>query len=624
MNRLKRLLPIVAFVVWDLVAVALAFLLSVRLIYSSITPELMSYFPLYVALAWTAVLAANALAGCYGGIWRHVGMSDSLRLFFASMAALVAVYVGHRVVELIFPQRYPLTFETMAVASIIGFMLMIGGRFSVRITTSASAKFSKNASDTKRVLIYGAGEAGRYLYDKLTNHPGDKMLPVVFLDDDPSLKGKHIGSAKIYGDKEQLTEAIKKYNIDEVIVAVPTADSELLDYALKECRSLRCSIRRFGNIGDIDLNTAGLTDINLEELLRRESIELNMQTVRAFIEGKTVLVTGGAGSIGSEICRQVLAFGCDKLIIFDIDENGLFHIDVELREQFKDKYYLRIGSTRDVQRLDEVFREFSPNIVFHAAAQKHVPMTEASPREAVKTNVFGTKNVAQAAVVNKTEKVILISTDKAVNPTNIMGATKRIAEMSTQMIDTMADETAFAVVRFGNVLGSNGSVVPLFRKQIEKGGPVTVTHPDMRRYFMTIPEAVQLVLEAGAIASGGEILVLDMGKPVKIYDLACDLIRLSGFQPDTDIKIEFTGLRPGDKLFEEISLAEENVKKTANKKIFVLKALGFEPSELALSIKDLEASLELEDNAEMFHQIKSLVPTLNHSCHTKTNNSNDN
>jgi FlaA1/EpsC-like NDP-sugar epimerase len=324
------------------------------------------------------------------------------------------------------------------------------------------------------------------------------------------------------------------------------------------------------------------------------------------------MVTGGVGSIGSEICRQVLGFGAKKLIIFDINENGLFDIDNELKKIYDtNRYELTLGSIRDERRLDELFKVYQPNIVFHAAAHKHVPMMEANPKEAIKNNVFGTINVAKSAIAHHAEKFILISTDKAVNPTNIMGASKRIAELCIQKLDNWG-ETELAAVRFGNVLGSNGSVVPFFKEQIKSGGPVTVTHPDMRRYFMTIPEAVQLVLEAGSMACGGEIFVLDMGEPVKIYDLACDLIRLSGYEPEKDIKVVFSGLRPGEKLFEEISLKGEDTTRTGNNKIYICKPMENDSEIFINKLNCLEQTLEDEDMIPMFMAVKAIVETFNH------------
>ena len=606
MDKLKKRLSQIAFILWDLLAVALSTFAMYRFRYSNLDnpPYAMQHYQTQFILSTFAVIfIVNLIAGCYRSVWKHMGLGDSLRQMISSFVSFVILAVAHRWLETGY------MFEFVAGVCILTFLLMILGRFSIRLVTATNARFSRSTGD-KRVLIYGAGEAGRFLQNKLSS-PHENMLPVVFIDDDESLIGKRLGGIKIYGGREQMKEAIKKYFVDEVIVAIPTADRETLEYVMEVCRQMKCPVRRFGNIADVDLNTAVVTNINLEELLRRDSVQLNMQTVKEFICGKVVMVTGGVGSIGSEICRQVLSFGCSKLIIYDFNENGLFYIDAELREKYAGQYCLKLGSVRDTKRLKEVFEETKPQIIFHAAAHKHVPMMEINPREAIKNNVFGTLNVANAAIMYGVEKMILISTDKAVNPTNIMGASKRIAEMTIQMLNGLSD-TDFAAVRFGNVLGSNGSVVPTFQKQIERGGPVTVTHPDMRRYFMTIPEAVQLVLEAGAMANGGEIFVLDMGEPVKIYDLACDLIKLSGLQPNVDIKIEFTGLRPGEKLFEEISLKDENVTKTNNAKIFVMKPLDYDQSDLAIDIKALQSTLDSENISTMFNAVRKLVPTFKH------------
>ena len=465
---------------------------------------------------------------------------------------------------------------------------------------------------SRRILIFGAGEAGVFFKRKQDNHPEDLLKPVVFIDDNEELIGRRIAGIPVYGNREKMAEAIDKFHVDEVVVAIPTATREVFRYALNVCKEKRCRIQRFGTLDDVDLNKVVLTDIHYDDLLHRVGVHLNMDVVNAFVKDKTVMVTGGVGSIGSEICRQMLDFGCRKLVIFDFNENGLYHINNELIDKYDpDRYVLRLGSIRDTDRLDEVMDEFHPDVVFHAAAHKHVPMSELNPREAIKNNVFGTYKTAMSAIRHRVEKFILISTDKAVNPTSIMGATKRVAELIVQMLDARSD-TSFAAVRFGNVLGSAGSVVPFFQKQIHEGGPVTVTHPDMRRYFMTIPEAVQLVLEAGAMASGGEIFVLDMGEPVRICDLARDLIRLSGYEPDTDIAIEFTGLRPGEKLFEEIHLDAEDCDATANDKIVVLKPVESNEKKLTSDLSELQRLVEEEDDASLFRQVKAIVPTFSH------------
>jgi len=470
--------------------------------------------------------------------------------------------------------------------------------------------------DMKRVIVFGGGEAGTSLIKKLNAHPEDKLMPVAIIDEDSGLWRRKIMGVTVVGGNDKLKETIRRYRADEVIIAIPSASRKLLKFIVNACKKEKIAVRRFGTIDELKttpLQESSIADINLEDLLRRSSVELDMEAVERFIKEKTVLVTGGCGSIGSELCRQVLKFGCKKLLIFDINENGLFHLDNELQSKNeKERYITLLGSVRDRARLKDLFDTYHPQVVFHAAAHKHVPMMEINPREAIKNNVFGTINLAQESILAGIEKFILISTDKAVNPANVMGASKRIAEKVMRMMN-LASDTEFASVRFGNVLGSNGSVVPFFKEQIERKGPVTVTHKEMCRYFMTIPEACQLVLEAGALSRGGEIFVLDMGEPVKIYDLACDMIRLSGYEPGKDIKIVFTGLRPGEKMFEEINLANENVDKTSNNKIFIMKSDRLNLFDLAGRVKVLEDTVGDGTLDEMFAAIKKLVPTFKHN-----------
>lgn len=624
MNRARKLSSMLLLILWDFFSITASVTLAFKIRYFSIPSNFLYFFYIppfqreflfyFVLIAAALLIVLNLFIGCYSVVLRHATLPDLVRPFFSTLAFSAVFFIVNR----IFYENLRFYPEVIILMSIILLIFQLIGRAFVRLAVETNAKISRivrgqNGEKIVRVLIFGAGEAGIFLNNKLKSDRNENMKPVVFIDDDETFKGRKIGNVRVYGGKDKLLEAIIKYEIDEVIVAIPTATREILEYVLTICREAKCQMRRFGNIDDVSLSNATVSNINLEELLRRDSVQLNMQIVRDFVENKVVLVTGGAGSIGSEICRQVLAFGCKKLIIFDIHENGLFDIENELKEKYdSEKIVMRLGSIRDRERIHEVFAENHPELVFHAAAHKHVPMMEYSPREAIKNNVFGTINVAQAAIVHKAHKFILISTDKAVNPTNIMGASKRIAEKAIQLLNTMSD-TELAAVRFGNVLGSNGSVVPFFRKQIEAGGPVTVTHPDMRRYFMTIPEAVQLVLEAGAMAAGGEIFVLNMGEPVKIYDLACDLIKLSGYEPDVDIKIVYTGLRPGEKLFEEISMADEDIIKTNNKKIVVLKPISFDETSLAEQIKELERTIPHNNIEVMFSQVQELVPTFNHN-----------
>ena len=623
MIKFKRWASIVSLMLWDSFCVFISLYLGITFRYPNTYNNPLNipfaYYDnfLYYVLAFSIVmLGLNFLFRCYNSVLKRVNFSEAIRQLLSSLIGFALFYL----LDLLFitsdflPVPKPLEIGILLFMTLFMFLFMMLGRSFIKLIYAIRVRFShiSGYSVQKRVIIFGAGEAGEFLVAKLENSP-ELVKPVAFVDDDQNLIGKHIRGIKVIGNRDRLKDAINRYNAQEVIVAIPTASRELLKYVVNVCNECRCRIRRFGKIDDVDLENVKTTNIKYEDLLRRNSVNLKMESIIEFISGKTVMITGGAGSIGSELCRQVMSFGCEKLIIFDINENGLFFIDNELKDVYGTGRHLTIlGSIRDEARLDEVLNEYKPQVIFHAAAHKHVPMMEINPKESIKNNVFGTINVAKAAINHKVDKFILISTDKAVNPTNIMGASKRIAELSIQMLDRDS-ETDFAAVRFGNVLGSNGSVVPFFQKQINEGGPVTVTHPDMRRYFMTIPEAVQLVLEAGAMAKGGEIFVLDMGDPVKIYDLACDMIRLSGFEPNVDIKIKFTGLRPGEKLFEEISLADEDVDRTSNDKIVFMKPISHDYNILRENISDLYETLGDISPLNMFGMVKKIVPTFNHN-----------
>lgn len=605
-KRAKRLASGLILAFWDVLTVTVSIYIALKLRFPSMPDPPISYTEhmlIYIPLAAGIMVLFNMIFGCYASIWKYIDMVDVLRQIASVICGMTLFYFLNVWLSL------NVRLEIVIQMGFLILMFSLIGRASVRVVSAANEQLSNSMrkKNAKRCVIFGAGEAGRFLYKKLSVDVSEDLRPVCFIDDNPSIHGKKIGTVKVYGGLDQMEEAIHKFDAQVVVVAIPTATREVLQQVLDICRRGKCSMRTFGNISDISLQNATVREINLEELLRRDSVHLNMEAVQEFIGGKTVLVTGGAGSIGSEICRQVLSFGCGKLIIFDIHENGMFELDNELRERYEGRYELKIGSIRDSRRLHELFRKHRPSIVFHAAAHKHVPMMELSPCEAIKNNVFGTVNVAAAAARYGTEKFILISTDKAVNPTNIMGASKRIAELCIQQMNGQS-KTDFAAVRFGNVLGSNGSVVPFFQKQIERGGPVTVTHRDMRRYFMTIPEAVQLVLEAGAMAHGGEIFVLDMGEPVRIYDLALDLIRLSGYEPFVDIPVIFTGVRPGEKLFEEIRLDDEDVIKTDNQKILVLKPSETRQNTLSEILELLSKPLEEESCGTLFDAVRQLVP----------------
>lgn len=606
-------------VLWDVLSVYLAIIVGFKLRFGLVgsLPRLYSNNMLYYVLIMVLIaLMSNAMLRCYSTIWRYFSYRDLLRQIGSTLLTTIFIVLIDNFIGLEMP------FEMFILIPSLMLVFMLLGRWSAKLVVDFNSK-RKNKSKPrkiggkKRALIYGAGEAGNYLISNLSQNDDSDIVPVGFIDDNKAFWNMKIGQLPVIGGEDILELVINDLNIKEIIIAIPTASASFVKNIYMRCKKLGVNVRQYGSITDVtveDFKRAPIKKINFEDLLRRDSVRLNMSIVSSFIKGKVVIVTGGVGSIGSEICRQVLKLGAKKLVVFDINENGLFYMKNELEQAGYDEssFEVRLGSIRDRVRLRELFIEFKPSIVFHAAAHKHVPMMEINPKESVKNNVLGTINVANEAIFHGVEKFILISTDKAVNPTNIMGATKRIAEIAVQVMNSVS-ATDFAAVRFGNVLGSNGSVVPFFNSQIEAGGPVTVTHPEMKRYFMTIPEAVQLVLEAGAMATGGEIFVLDMGEPVLIYDLACDLIRIHGLEPDKDIKIEFTGLRPGEKLFEEISLADEDTSKTENNKIFICKPAQHNAHQFSCNIKRLENLVKQPDANEMFKVVKEMVVTFNHN-----------
>lgn len=568
---------------------------------------------LYISVLTLTVVFSNALMRRYSTYWRYFNLQDLFLQFVSSIITAVCMMVLDHFGLVEMPP------ELLIIIPILLFLFMSFERMIPRLFQMGVSRIQPTENNDPRVpaLVYGAGEAGNYLLENVRLKHARTMKLIGYIDDNERLWGQKIGGLNVFGGGERLEELVRKYNVREIIIAIPSASSDFIRGVFRRCSAMGVVVKRYGTLDDVtseDFIRAPIKTLDFEKLLRRDSVKLNMNVVKRFVSGKTVLVTGGVGSIGSEICRQTLKCGAARVIIVDINENGLFFIKNEFDEAgYSGRFEVLLGSIRDRSRMHEVFSKYRPQIVFHAAAHKHVPMMEGNPKEAIKNNVLGTINVANESIVSHVEKFILISTDKAVNPTNIMGASKRIAEMAIQVMNGGV-ATDFAAVRFGNVLGSNGSVVPYFEQQIEQGGPVTVTHREMKRYFMTIPEAVQLVLEAGAMATGGEIFVLDMGKPVYIYDLACDMIRLHGMEPNRDIEIKITGLRPGEKLFEEISLAEEDTTKTANDKIYINKPVAYDEAAFSCQIKALEHALANEDLNAVFDRVKELVPTFSHDA----------
>ena len=542
----------------------------------------------------------------YNSMWRYASVSDLWRILMASSLTSA----GYTVAMNFLVRRMPISYYLIGAVLQLIFLVFI--RFIYRFTQYIfGRRRSRSGSDTQRVMLIGAGSAGQMILKDMSQAKEITDKVVCIIDDNKNKWHRYIDGIPIVGGREEILKAAKDYNIDKIFLAIPSATAQQKRDILNICNETGCELKQLPGMYQFVLDQISVTSmkkVSVEDLLGREPIRADMEEVYSFINGKTVLVTGGGGSIGSELCRQIAAHKPKQLIIFDIYENNAYSIQLELKKKYPELDLVTlIGSVRDSRRMFQLFEHYRPQIVYHAAAHKHVPLMEDSPCEAVKNNVLGTYKTAYAAMVHGCERFVLISTDKAVNPTNVMGATKRICEMVIQSFDSMiksgkaneipqlfthvgyenADKdgtgsvfrdihTEFVAVRFGNVLGSNGSVIPLFRKQIEEGGPVTVTHPDIIRYFMTIPEAVSLVMLAGTYAKGGEIFVLDMGSPVKIDDLARNLIRLSGFKPDVDIKIEYTGLRPGEKLYEEKLMAEEGLKKTENDLIHIGNPIPFD------------------------------------------------
>ncbi len=520
----------------------------------------------FIILPCFAVLW-GILFGSYRAIYMTPSSKDALRQVEISVMTVVSVYIVHLFFE------FPISRGITILFGILFFLFSIAVRYAEHLMRTILIARANARNPSSRALIVGAGHAASMLIHMIATRPDMKISPVAVVDDDRSKYHLTISGVKVCGTTDDIAAVAKAHKVSEIIIAIPSAKSGELKAIFDKCKGLGLPIRSFATISDFHDFMSGtqssLKNISIEDLLFRDSIETDMSVVSEYIEGKSVLVTGGAGSIGSEICRQVLKYGCRHLVIMDINENGLFYLQNELLEKYpEERFCARIGSIRDKVRMDYLFKRHKFDIVFHAAAHKHVPMMESNIFEAVKNNVFGTKNVIECCIENGTERFVLISTDKAVNPTNVMGATKRMAELLVRHYNGRGCE--LAAVRFGNVLGSNGSVIPIFRKQIEAGGPVTVTDRNIMRYFMTIPEAVSLVLNAGVSAEGGEVFVLDMGEPVNIYDLACNMIELAGFRVNEDIEIKITGLRPGEKMFEELLLEDESFTRTSNNKIFIM------------------------------------------------------
>ena len=592
-----------------------------------------NFLPIYIIIS----LVVFYLLRMYHSVWEYVSIRELMRAAVGSLA----VSALHIILITVFFRRMPISYYL--IGSGLQVLLLLAARFSYRIFSAFPQLFGTDTGERNchRVMIIGAGDAGRMLLENIQKTRANKDRVICMIDDNPDKQNRFFDGVQIVGGRDDILHCVKKYNIDRIYIAMPSASKENIRDIVNICKETGCETKTlpdFYQYVNSGITTGALKDVSVEDLLGREPINTDMKEVYDLIKGKTILVTGGGGSIGSELCRQVAAHEPERLIIFDIYENNAYAIQQELKDKYpKMNLEVLIGSVRDSRRLDSVFKRFHPDIVYHAAAHKHVPLMEDSPCEAIKNNVIGTYKTAYAAMVNNCDRFVLISTDKAVNPTNIMGASKRLCEMVIQSFDKSIKEnrqneiprlfthleeegtlysdgvpenvrTEFVAVRFGNVLGSNGSVIPLFKQQIEKGGPVTVTHPEIIRYFMTIPEAVSLVLLAGADARGGEIFVLDMGSPMKIDTLARNLIKLSGLKPDIDIKVEYTGLRPGEKLYEEKLMEEEGLKTTPNKLIHIGNPIQFDTDLFRKQLDEL--MLAAYQNSETItEKVKEMVPT---------------
>lgn len=538
----------------------------------------------------------------YRSMWKYAGVAEFERTVLAVLTSGAVQILAMWLSVLRAPRSYPLLY-----ALFLG-VLVCCVRFSYRIIRRGRA-IRRNAGATRTMLI-GAGSAGNLVLREFLTSKFSKNRIVCIIDDDRNKHGERMCGVPVVGDRNDIEYAAQKYKVKEIVIAIPTLSNSERKAIIEICGRTGCALKTVPGIYQLvngEISIKQIRDVGIEDLLERAVIKTDIDKIAEYVRGKTVLVTG-VGSIGSELARQIAAHGPRRLVLFDIYENNAYAVQQELIAKYPDlKLDVLIGSVRDFDRINFVMKTFRPDIVYHAAAHKHVPLMEDSPLEAIKNNVFGTYNTAHAASENGVGKFVLISSDKAVNPTNVMGATKRICEMIIQDMDETS-ETSFAAVRFGNVLGSNGSVIPLFRQQIKDGGPVTVTHPDVTRYFMTIPEAVSLVLQAGAYSKGGEIFVLDMGKPVKIDDLARNLIRLSGFEPDVDIKIVYTGLRPGEKLYEELLMDEEGMEKTANDLIYIGKKMKIDRAALENGLNMLR-SFDENDIGRVRSEISAIVDT---------------
>ena len=603
---LKKLLLII----YDIIAVSvsgyLALLMRFELEPSQIPEQFLNPYRRYNWIMIIVTILVFYVFRLYSSLWTYAGAVELINVVLAGCVVGGFQIVFYALIDVRMPRSYWLLFTMNLI------VLIFASRYFYRAFRWIVGYIrGENAAEMHRVMVVGAGAAGNVLIKEIRNSRYIHKKVVCAIDDDRDKIGSFIHGVKIMGNRYEIPRLAKELAVDEIIIAMPAVSQKEIKGILDICKETGCEMKRLPGIYQLvngDVSVAKLKDVDVNDLLGRDPIEVDLDSILGYVENKVIMVTGGGGSIGSELCRQIASHHPKQLVLVDIYENTTYDIQNELRRNYPElNLVVLIASVRNTKRMDMIFEKYRPDIVYHAAAHKNVPLMEDSPNEAVKNNVLGTWKVVQAADKWKVKRFVMISTDKAVNPTNIMGATKRICEMIIQTYNRHS-ETEFVAVRFGNVLGSNGSVIPLFKKQIEAGGPVTVTHPDIIRYFMTIPEAVSLVLQAGAYAKGGEIFILDMGEPVKIVDLARNLILLSGHKPDDDIKIEFTGLRPGEKLYEEMLMAEEGMQDTENKLIHIGKPIQMDEEKFMQQLNDLRDYVVQEPD-DIRRVVQEIVPT---------------
>lgn len=609
----NKIIRIIALLMGDIIIINLAAFLAIILRFgltlNAVPPEAMKSFFLLAPINTLLTLMIFTACKLYRSVWEYIGVYEVVHIFFACVISSGTNFFLALLTQQPIVSRGIFVIEFLLLTS-----MTMSSRFAYRMIRLIHNDLqAMHTIKKKKIMVIGAGDAGNILIHEqrlVKAKNGTKIVCVI--DDNPNKIGSFINGIKVVGDRNTIPENAAKYKVDEIIYAIPSSDPKTRAEILNICKTTPCSLKTIPSISQIldgKVRIENIREVRIEDLLGREAIKMDTEKVMGYVKDKVVLVTGGGGSIGSELCRQIALHDPKHLIIFDIYENNAYDIQNELKRKYGASLNLTtlIGSVRDSKRVNQIFAKYRPNIIFHAAAHKHVPLMEDSPNEAIKNNVFGTVKVSNAAARYHAERFVLISTDKAVNPTNIMGATKRLCEMVVQSANRNSD-TEFVAVRFGNVLGSNGSVIPLFKRQIANGGPVTVTDPEIIRYFMTIPEAVSLVLQAGAQAKGGEIFVLDMGAPVKILDLAENLIRLSGHMPYVDIDIKFTGLRPGEKLYEELLMDEEGLQDTENKLIHIGNPIDFDEADFQKALAELNYTM-MDDEADIRILVQKIVPT---------------